>query len=174
MAAKRMVLVPVLALAVLAAAFGGQASAASAGPEVLNCGFPKTAAGKAKCAKQNKANRVAFNQIKNSKFVGVRGDGEELEETYCANGRYESRATGYYGTGISTGLRWQISNAVVRQGGKWINAILNDESEGFEIGIQRRGSTWKIGIARFGTDIEDAGVMVKTKVSPAVCATLGA
>jgi hypothetical protein len=171
-AMKRVALVPVMTIAALAA-LGGQALAAGAGPEVLNCGFEKTRAGKAKCAKQNKANRIAFNQIKNSKFVGVRGDGEELEETFCANGRYESRVTGYYGTGVSTGLRWAITNAVVRQGGKWIDAILQDESEGFEVGIQRRGSTWKIGVARFGSDIEEAGVMVKTKVPPAECATLG-
>lgn len=170
-ATMRKVLVPALTIVALAGAFGGQALAAGAGPEILNCGFPKTAAGKAKCAKQNKANRIAFKQIKNSKFVGVRGDGEELEETFCANGKYESRSTGYYGTGVSTGLSWQISNAVVRQGGKWIDAILNDEDDGFEVGIQRRGSTWKIGIARFGEDIEDAGVMTKTNAK-AICATL--
>lgn len=142
---------------------------AAAGPEVLQCGGMKKAQ-KAKCVKENKANRLAFNQIKNSKFVGVRGDGEELEETFCANGKYESRATGAYGTGVSTGLSWKVHSAVVRQGGKWIDAIVRDESAGFEVGVQRRGSIWKIGIARFDS-IEDAGVMTKTNAG-AICAAM--
>jgi hypothetical protein len=166
--AQRMFLVPMLAVAVLAAGLSATALAA-AGPEVLQCGG-LTKAKKAQCVKDNKANRLAFNQIKNSKFVGVRGDGEELEETFCANGKYESRATGAYGTGISTGLSWKVGSAVVRQGGKWIDAIVRDESAGFEVGFQRRGSVWKIGIARFDT-IEEPGVMTKTNAG-AVCATM--
>jgi hypothetical protein len=165
---QRMFLLPVLAVGVLAAGFSATALAAT-GPEVLQCGGLKKAK-KAKCVKENQANRLAFNQIKNSKFVGVRGDGEELEETFCANGKYESRATGAYGTGVSTGLSWKVGSAVVRRGGKWIDAIVRDESAGFEVGIQRRGSIWKIGIARFDS-IEDAGVMTKTNAS-AICATL--
>src|SRR3954468_5490882 len=110
--AKRMVLVPMLAIGATVAAYSGTAIAA-AGPEVLECGVLKKAAKKANCIKTNKANRLAFNQIKNSKFVGVRGDGEELEDTYCATGKYESRSTGYYGTGVSTGVNWKIGSAVV-------------------------------------------------------------
>lgn len=168
--AKRIVLVPMLAAGAIVAAYSGTASAAAA-PEVLECGVLKKAAAKAKCIKTNKANQLAFNQIKNSKFVGVRGDGEELEDTYCASGKYESRATGYYGTGISTGTRWTVGSAVVREGGKWIDAIIRDKQEGLEIGVQRRGSVWKIGIARSDSSIEDAGVMQKTD-AVAACAAL--
>lgn len=169
-ATMRTVLVPMLAIAAVAAGFAGEAIAAKAGPVVASCGKFKTQAKKKSCAKENAANRVAFNQIKDSKFVGERGDGEYLEETFCANGKYESRSSGAYGTGVSTGKLWKVDNAVVKQGGKWINAFVLGP-DGFEIGIQRRGTTWKIGIARFGEDIEDAGVMEKTKAT-AECATL--
>lgn len=167
--AKRLVLVPTMVVGAMVTAYSGTAIAA-AGPEVLQCGGLKKAAKKVACIKTNKANRLAFNQIKNSKFVGVRGDGEELEETYCANGKYESRTTGYYGTGVSTGVDWTVGGAVVRQGGKWIDAFVRDEDEGFEIGVQRRGSVWKIGIARFDS-IEDAGVAQRTNAT-AACASL--
>lgn len=169
-ATMRVVLVPMLAIATIAAGFAGEAVAAKAGPVVASCGKFKTQAQKKRCAKENAANRVAFNQIKDSKFVGARGDGEYLEDTYCANGKYESRSSGSYGTGVSTGKLWKVDNAVVKQGGKWIDAFVLGP-DGFEIGIQRRGSTWKIGIARFGETIEYAGVMTKTNAS-ATCATL--
>jgi hypothetical protein len=172
-ATKRVVLVPMLAIVAIVAivaGFAGEAVAAKAGPVVASCGKFKTTAQKQRCAKENAANRVAFNQIKDSKFVGERGDGEYLEETYCANGKFESRSSGAYGTGVSTGKLWKVDNAVVKQGGKWINAFVLG-ADGFEIGIQRRGTTWKIGISRSDSSIEDAGVMEKTSAT-AECATL--
>ncbi|HEX3240048.1 MAG TPA: hypothetical protein VHR18_07925 [Solirubrobacterales bacterium] len=169
-ATKRTVLVPMLAIAAIAAGFAGEAVAAKAGPVVASCGKLKTQAQKQRCAKENAANRVAFNQIKDSKFVGERGDGEYLEDTYCANGKYESRSSGSYGTGVSTGKIWKVDNAIVKQGGKWINAFVLGP-DGFEIGIQRRGPIWKIGIARSDSSIEDPGVMEKAKAT-AECATL--
>jgi hypothetical protein len=53
---------------------------------------------------------------------------------------------------------------------EWIDAFVRDEDEGFEIGVQRRGSVWKIGIARFDS-IEDAGVVQRTNAT-AACASL--
>lgn len=97
-------------LAALAVVPGG-AAAVPAGPAVAKCGKLAKPA-KQSCLKQNAANRAAFNQIKDSKFVGTRGDGEGIESVYCANGKYESRTSGSSGTGISKGVRWQIEEAV--------------------------------------------------------------
>lgn len=148
-----------------------EADAAKAGPAVTKCGKLKKQAQKRACLEQNQANRLAFNQIKNSKFVGQRGDGEYVEDIYCANGKFESRSTSSsYGTGVSTGRRWKIDDAVVRQGGMWINAILKGP-EGFEIGLQRRGTEWLYGITRSFGEIEQAGPVEKTNAA-GDCATL--
>lgn len=159
-AAKRMVLAPLLAVALLGAALTGEAVAAKAGPVTKKCGKLKKKAAKRSCLKQNQANRIAFNQIKNSRFVGERGDGEAVDSVYCANGKFESRISGSSGTGVSTGRSWKIDEAVVRRGGKWINAILQGP-EGFEIGLQRRGAQWKYGISRSFGEIEQAGPVDK-------------
>ena len=169
MAAKRMVLAAMLAVALLGAALTGEAVAAKAGPVTKKCGKLKQKSAKQRCLKQNQANRIAFNQIKNSRFVGERGDGEYLEETFCANGKYESRVSGSYGTGVSSGKLWKVDDAVVKRGGKWINAFVLGP-DGFEIAIQRRGTTWKIGVASLGR-ILYPGVMEKTNAA-GDCATL--
>jgi hypothetical protein len=143
-----------------------------AGPQLAKCGKLKKKGKKArfrKCLKQNKANRIAFRQLKDSRLVGERGDGEEVEDVYCANGKWESRLTGRYGTGVSTGRWWRIADARVRNGGKWINAFLRGP-EGYEIGLQRRGSQWRYGIATFDR-IEDPGDVTKTDAAKE-CRTL--
>lgn len=147
----------------------GAAAKPAAGPETAKCGKLKRKVQKKKCLKQNQANRIAFNQIKNSRFVGTRGDGEEVDAIYCANGKFESRLTGRYGTGVSSGRRWRIADAKVRRGGKWIDAFLRGP-EGYEIGLQRRGAQWKIGVTSFDRIIE-AGEMTKTNAA-GDCATL--
>jgi hypothetical protein len=168
--AKRIVAVPMLAVALLAAGTGGEAIAAKAGPVTAKCGKFKQKAAKQGCLKQNQANRIAFNQIKNSRFVGTRGDGQAVDSVYCANGKFESRISDSYGTGVSTGRSWKIDEATVRQGGKWINAILRGQ-DGFEIGLQRRGVEWKYGISRSFGEIENAGAVEKTNAADE-CATL--
>jgi hypothetical protein len=161
--------VPILAICLLAGALAGQALAAKAGPVVKRCGALKKAA-KQGCLKQNAANRTAFNQIKDSRVVGTRGDGAGVDSVFCANGKFESRISDSYGTGVSSGRSWKIDNAVVRQGGRWINAIL-EGPEGFEIGVQRRGAQWKYGVARAFGEIEQAGPVEKANAA-ADCAAL--
>ncbi len=156
-----------LVAAALAVAPG--AAAAPAGPAIAECGKLGKPALKRACLKQNAANRAAFEQIKDSKFVGVRGDGEEVESVYCANGKYESRTTGSYGTGVSTGKRWQVENAVVRQGGKWVDAFLTAPG-GYEIALQRRGAQWLYGVASLGRVLYP-GAVAKTDAAQ-VCGTL--
>ena len=142
----------------------------AAGPQVAKCGKLKKKAAKKRCLKQNKANRIAFNQIKNSTFVGERGDGEEIDDIYCANGKFEARATDSYGTGISTGRWWQVRDAKVKRGGKWIDAHLRGPG-GYEIALQRRGKQWRYGIASSFGGIEDPGDVEKANAAKA-CRTL--
>lgn len=151
-----------LASACLALSAGARAAA---GPEVRKC----SGAAKARCVEQNKANRIAFNQIKNSRFVGFRGDGEGVEDIYCASGKFESRSAGAYGVGISKGSSWRIVDATVRQGGKHIDAFLKGQG-GFEIALTRRGEQWQFGIASLGRILEP-GDVVKTDAG-AECAAL--
>jgi len=125
------------------------AGPAAAGPEVLKC----TARNKAACVKQNQANRIAFGQIKDSTFVGTRGDGMAVEETYCANGRYASNVDG----GISTGARWRVGDAVVKQGGKWIVAFVKGTG-GYETALVKQGPQWKVGVASLGRVLDPGNV----------------
>jgi hypothetical protein len=140
---------------------------AKAGPVVAKCGkFKKKSKKRFRaCLKQNKANRIAFNQIKNSKFVGVRGDGAGVESFYCASGRFESRISDSYGTGVSEGRSWRVKGATVRQGGRWIDAFLAAPG-GYEIALMRRGSQWKHGIASLGRILDPGDV---TKTAAAEC-----
>jgi hypothetical protein len=128
-----------------------------AGPVTAKCGKLKQRAAKRACLKQNKANRVAFNQIKDSSFVGTRGDGSGIDHFFCAGGNYESRTSDSYGTGISTGKRWWIKDATVRRGGKWIDAFLGAPG-GYEVALQRRGVQRKFGIASLGRILEPGNV----------------
>jgi hypothetical protein len=159
---------PILAIALLAGGLTGEALAVKAGPATKKCGNYKQKAAKRACLKQNQANQIAFNQIKDSRFVGTRGDGEGVNSIYCANGKYESRTSGSYGTGVSSGRSWVIKDAVVRQGGKWIDAFL--ESGSYEIALQRRGSQWKYGVASLGRVLYP-GDVTKTNAA-SECATL--
>ncbi len=54
-------------------------------------------------------------------------------------------------------------------GGKWINAFLRGPG-GYEIGLQRRGSQWRYGIASFDR-IEEPGDVTKANAAKE-CASL--
>jgi hypothetical protein len=133
------------------------AAAPAAGPEITRCGKFKPGQQRNACKAQNKANRIAFNQIKNSRFVGVRGDGEAVDDIYCASGEFESRTSGYYGTGVSTGSSWSVADATVKQGGKWIDAFVKG-ADGYEVGLLRRGDQWQVAIASLGRLLEPGDV----------------
>jgi len=174
--------IAIVMAAALVAVAPTAAMAAPAGPQTAKCGKHKRGLGKKsragkrkalgrfrRCLKQNKANRIAFNQIKNSNFDGERGDGQEVDWTFCASGKAEVRTTSRSGTGVSELDRWWIGSAVVRNGGKWINAFLGGPG-GFEVGILRRGAQWQVGVASFDRIIYP-GDVVKTDAR-ADCATL--
>ena len=162
----------VLAMGVVMALGAASAEAKPAGPQTAKCGKFKQAGNKARfnaCKKQNEANRLAFEQIKNSTFAGTRGDGEAVEETFCANGKYESRSSGSTGTGISRGASWTVGDAVVQAGGRKIVAFVSG-SGGVEVALTRSGSQWQVGVASLGRVLYP-GSATKTDAT-AACAAL--
>jgi hypothetical protein len=104
-----------------------------------------------------KANRIAYDQIKDRTFTGVRGDGAQVVATFCADGRFESAVTDSSGTGTTKGKSWKVADATVNQGGRAITAFVTGTG-GYEVGILRRGSQWKIGIASLGRVLEPGNV----------------
>jgi len=173
---------PVGAAAVSMLLFAAPASAAASGPEdkapaargsvagprIADCGKLKPKAARA-CLAANKANRIAFNQIKDHTFTGVRGDGAEVTETYCANGKFESSTTDSYGTGISKGSSWHVADAVVKQGGKSITAFI-EGTGGFEVALLRSGAQWKVAVASLGR-VLDPGNVTRTDAK-STCAAM--
>lgn len=181
LACARLTLLAVLAI-VLAVAFAPAAVAAPAGPATAKCaklkrGFGKLNPAKKRnalrrfraCLRQNKANRIAYNQIKDARYVGVRGDGMSVDHIFCANGRYETRTSSRSGTGVSSGRRWRVTNSFVRSRGRWINAIVRGQG-GLEIAIARRGAQWKVGISSFDR-VTDPGDVDRTSARGA-CSSL--
>jgi hypothetical protein len=126
---------------------------------------PAAAAGPDAAARQKAANRVAYNQIKDRTFTGVRGDGAEVVWTFCANGRYEVATDG----GVSKGKGWKVSEAVVRQGGKSITAFVAGGG-GLEVALLKQGPQWKVGVASLGRVLYP-GKATRTSAA-ATCAAL--
>lgn len=171
-----------IATVVALTALTPSATAAPAGPQLAKCGKHKQGLGKKSgarkrkalrrfrlCLKQNQANRIAFNQIKDSNFDGERGDGQEVDWTFCSNGRWTSRITNRSGSGVSEGSWWRIKTAIVRQGGRWIDAIVAGQG-GYEVALRRRGAQWQVGISSFDR-VDEPGDAVKSDAR-AECATL--
>ncbi len=69
--------------------------------------------------KQCKANRKAYSQVKNSRFVGFRSDGEPIDLIFCANGRVAEDIDSEFGEVYKKG--WRITGARFR--GKNFTAI---------------------------------------------------
>lgn len=158
------------------------AMAAPAGPQLAKCAKHKqglgnkSRAGKrqalrrfGRCLAQNKANRIAYGQIRDSNFDGIRGDGQEVDWTFCSNGRWTSRITSRSGSGVSEGRWWRIKAAIVRQGGRWVDAIVAGQG-GYEVALRRRGARWQVGISSFDR-VTDPGDAVKSDAHRE-CATL--
>lgn len=158
------------------------AMAAPAGPQLAKCGKHKQGLGKKSgaqkrkalrrfrlCLKQNKANRIAFNQIKDANFLGERGDGQEVDWTFCSNGKWTSRVTSRSGSGVSDGRWWRISSAIVRKGGRWIDAIVRGDG-GYTVALRRRGAQWQVGISSFDR-VTEPGDAVRSDAR-AECAAL--
>lgn len=98
--------------------------------------------------KQCRANAKVYNQVKNSRYVGARSDGEPVDLIFCANGKFAddlgSSIERIYGKG------WRITDARVK--GKNFTAVHEvPEKGGFRIGsLVRRNGKWQSGSENSG------------------------
>lgn len=125
----------------------------------------------AACRKQNRARKIVARQVAGYALVGTRGDGESVDWRHCANGRWLHYTDGSYGRAISDGRSWRISHAIVRQGGKWFDAVLTQPLKGgkMSVGIARRGKQFQVAIVSFDTDLSSYGNATRTKITNKDC-----
>lgn len=130
-------------------------AAAAAAPQTVRCTRLNGSA-KRRCRAQNAANTALFTQLKNSRLVGTRGDGEAVDWLFCANGRYELR-TGSGSVGVSRGTRWTVEGTTARQGNRWLEGVVTAPG-GLEVGVLRRGAQWQVAIASLGRMLSPGNV----------------
>ena len=129
--------------------------------------------------KQCEANRKVYNQVKDSRFVGAREDGEPVDLILCANGRFADDLDGTYGEVYKKG--WRIVDARVR--GKNFSgtyeALISKSKIGntnqIQIGVRtgslvRKKGKWQSGSESFGEPTR-LGDVTRTNAKK-VCRTL--
>lgn len=148
-AARRLATAGALVLLATATPLAAAPSAGAAGakPQAIRCARLSGSALR-RCRAQNAANKALLTQLKNSRLVGARGDGEAVDWLFCADGRYELR-TGSDSVGISRGSRWTVEEAKARQGNRWLEGVVSAPG-GLEVGVLRRGAQWQVAIASLG------------------------
>jgi hypothetical protein len=98
-------------------------------------------------------NRRVYNRVKDGRYVGVREDGEPIDITLCANGKF---ADNYGSPFQDVGRRgWKITASVAK--GKYFTAVFAGSLGSAGIGIGERigglkftGAGWKVGIDKLG------------------------
>lgn len=126
-----------------------------------------------RCPAGNKRLTQALKAIGDGHYVGTRGDGQQVDWTICANGKYSLRSTGSYGTAVSTGTKWQIVWTAAN-GSNGFKAILEDRASdggGLSVGLSLSGGKWGVGIASFGSEVNKIGPVERTDAK-AACAAL--
>lgn len=164
----------IVAMAAPVSAKAPEASTSAAGhprAQTKNCAPIKKKAAKRACLKQNQARIQAAKQIAGYAFVGYRGDGDAVDWRQCANGRWLHYSTDSYGRAISDGRNWRVTHAVVRNGGKWFDAVVTGRVPGgkSQVGIARRGQRWQVAIVSFDTNLYSHGDVKRTKITNKDC-----
>ncbi len=121
-------------------------------------------------SKQCKANRKVYNQVKDSRFVGAREDGEPVDIILCANGKFADDLDSQYGQVYTKG--WRITDAKVR--GKNFTAVYEaliskskiGDTNQIQIGMRagslaKKNGKWQSGTESFGVP-DDLGDVKKT------------
>lgn len=136
--------------------------------QVNNSTGAKKRSAKAKL-KQCKANATVYKQVRNSRFVGTRADGVDVDTMYCGNGKWQDDVADGGRVGTSG---WRIVDAKVKKGNRNFTAVIEAWIPGGKHvqGVIRDGDTWQIGW-EFSGQINDAGTVTKTNAK-AACAAL--
>ncbi len=164
----------VLVLAAAATASGASAASTGASAEVVSCAAQKKAVAKAtgakrttaqrvlkRCQAVNTANKRTLAALGGSHLVGARGDGAQVDWTFCANGKYMLATTSDGSTGTSAGSRWRTADATYRSAGTF-TAVVEDPVKGTSVGVARKGGKWMVGVSRSFGELEDLGPAVRT------------
>ena len=131
-------------------------------PAVLIAVLAVPAAAPAATKKERRLAVKITKKIRDGQYVGTRGDGEPVDYTFCANGKYSANTGG----GISEGEGWKVTDPVSTKSG--FTAIIRDGS--FSISIARLKGQWQVGYESF--DEPAALGDVKRTSGKEVCAEL--
>jgi hypothetical protein len=133
----------------------------------------KTTGAKKRAAKRNlkqcKANMQVYKQVRDSRFVGTRADGVDVDTMYCGNGKWQDDVADGGRVGVNG---WRIIDAKVSKGGTRFTAAVEAWIPGGRHvqGLIRNGDQWQIGY-EFGGEVKSPGDMEKTNAR-AACAAL--
>ncbi len=112
-------------------------------------------------------------QLAGYTYTGTRGDGASVIVTLCSDGKWKSQTSRGGPWGISTGAQWHVRGLTYSSATHWVTQVGENKDEtqgGWGIGMARDGSTFKVGIARFG-GAENFGSVTQSSGAP-ICATL--
>jgi hypothetical protein len=119
--------------------------------------------------KQCKANAQVYKQVRDSRFVGTRADGVEIDTLYCGNGKWQDDVADGGRVGTSG---WRIVDAKVQRGGTKFTAVVEAWIPGGKHvqGLIRNGDQWQVGY-EFAGEVKSPGDAEKTSAR-AACASL--
>lgn len=119
--------------------------------------------------KQCQANAQVYKQVRNSRFVGTRADGVEIDTLYCGNGKWQDDVAAGGRVGTSG---WRIVDAKVQKGGAKLTAVVEAWIPGGKHvqGLVRNGDQWQVNY-EFGGEVKSPGDVEKTSAA-AACAAL--
>jgi hypothetical protein len=90
-------------------------------------------------------------KLLDTRLVGYRADGAAVDWSFCRSGLWLSAITSGGSTGLSRDSGWKVEEAVVRQGGRWFDALVTANRGSTQVAVGMRGGRWKVGVS-FGSD----------------------
>ncbi|HST38662.1 MAG TPA: hypothetical protein VLK58_04100, partial [Conexibacter sp.] len=121
------------------------------------------------CRARNAANTVVLKKLLDTRLVGYRADGAAVDWSFCRSGLWLSAITSDGSTGRSRDNGWQVEDAVVRQGGRWFDALVTANRGSTQVAVGMRGGRWKVGVS-FGDPASSYGPAERSSASEACAA----
>ncbi len=121
-------------------------------------------------------NRNAYNQIRDSHFVGVRSDGVEIDTIYCSNGKVQDDVSTTHAQTYTKG--WRVVGATFARNGKDFTAaaealesVSTRQISTFKLAFAKTRGQWQVGYADTNNEPRNNGDVVKTSAK-AACSKL--
>ncbi len=126
--------------------------------------------------KECRDNRSAYNQIRDSHFVGVRADGVAVNTIYCSNGKVQDDVSTAYAQTYTKG--WRVVSAKFAKNGKDFTAaaealegVSTRQISTFKLAFAKTKGQWQVGYADLNDEPRNNGDVVKTSAK-AACSKL--